>query len=227
MRLLIRSHRFERSVPGFSLLELLIALAVIGLLAALLFPVFSGARRQARVTTCTANLRQLGQGLEMYRQDWGQYAPEGWIDTYSTLGDAPDPLAAYTKSDSLYRCSEAYHPPYIFRASFDVAQDNGPGPGDDRDGASDIRLFALEPASVIVYCQHRIVFDAHGKQTGFYLALHEDQSVTRVNSSRLTAWTYHNGQWLPPGKAQPHGDEDWPQIDVFPGEPFPLPFLDQ
>jgi len=45
-------------------------LAIIGVLAALLFPVFSRARSQARRTSCVSQLRQIGQSSAIYRQDW-------------------------------------------------------------------------------------------------------------------------------------------------------------
>ena len=223
----MRCGRTILTLRGFTLLELLLALAVAGLLAALLFPVFFGARRKAAPVTCVSNLRQLGQALELYRQDWEQYAPQGWQDTRDNLETTmSDPLAAYIKNESLYRCPEANHPAYIFRASFDVGMDNARGAGDDLNGRSQFRLFELDAASVIAYCQHRLVFDAHGGQTGFYLTLREDHSVKRVDARRLTAWTYHNGKWLPPNAPQP-ANATWPQIDVFPDEPFPLPFINQ
>ncbi len=223
----MRSGRAIFSIRGFSMLEMALTLAVIGLLAALLFPIVFKARRKTASVTCVSNLRQLGQALELYRQDWEQYAPQGWQDTRDNLEtNVTDPLAAYIKSESLYRCPEANHPPYIFRASFDVGMDNALGAGDDLGGKSEYRLFELDAASVIAYCQHRLVFDAHGGQTGFYLTLREDQSVKRVDARRLTAWTYHNGKWLPPGTPQP-ANATWPQNDVFPDEPFPLPFINR
>src|ERR1043166_5852035 len=54
---------------AFTLIELLVVIAIIAILAAVLFPVFARARESARKTTCTSNLRQLGQALTMYLQD--------------------------------------------------------------------------------------------------------------------------------------------------------------
>ena len=44
-------------------------LAIIGILAAILFPVFSRVRKQARRTACVSNLHQIGLAMAMYRQD--------------------------------------------------------------------------------------------------------------------------------------------------------------
>ena len=51
---------------AFTLIELLIVIAVIAILAALLFPAFAHAREKARAATCVSNLKQLGQVMAMY-----------------------------------------------------------------------------------------------------------------------------------------------------------------
>ena len=45
--------------PAFTLVELLVVIAVIALLAAILFPVFASVRAKARETSCISNMRQL------------------------------------------------------------------------------------------------------------------------------------------------------------------------
>lgn len=54
---------------AFTLLEVLVAIGVIGVLIAILIPSLSSARNQSRSTVCQTNLRTLGQG-------WGMYSDE-------------------------------------------------------------------------------------------------------------------------------------------------------
>ena len=69
------SSRPNRASPlGFTLVELLIVVAIVSLLAAILFPVFGRAREKARQSNCTSNLKQIGLALKQYAQDYdGSY----------------------------------------------------------------------------------------------------------------------------------------------------------
>jgi prepilin-type N-terminal cleavage/methylation domain-containing protein len=70
---------------GFTLVELLTVIAILAVLAALLFPVFSAARGKAREIVCISNLRQIGLAIRMYSQDYDELYP--W---------AVDPTDKYT-----------------------------------------------------------------------------------------------------------------------------------
>lgn len=54
---------------GFTLIELLVVVAIIAVLAAILFPVFARARENARRASCMSNMKQIGLGLMQYTQD--------------------------------------------------------------------------------------------------------------------------------------------------------------
>jgi type II secretory pathway pseudopilin PulG len=57
-------------------------IAILAILAAILFPVLSRAREQARKSVCTSNLRQHGQALTMYLQDYDETFP---VATFSDM----------------------------------------------------------------------------------------------------------------------------------------------
>src|SRR6266404_2712940 len=61
------------SEKGFTLVELLIVVAIIGILSTLLTANFIGVRQRSRDATRKSNLRQIQSGLELYRADQGSY----------------------------------------------------------------------------------------------------------------------------------------------------------
>lgn len=60
---------------AFTLLELLVVIGIIAILAALLLPVLTAAKKKAAQTTCINNLKQLGLGMQMYVSDNRDYFP--------------------------------------------------------------------------------------------------------------------------------------------------------
>jgi prepilin-type N-terminal cleavage/methylation domain-containing protein len=69
---------------GFTLIELLVVIAIIAILAAILFPVFARAKRNAQVTTCLNNLKQCGQAILVYTDDHGgRYPYAGSLKCYA------------------------------------------------------------------------------------------------------------------------------------------------
>lgn len=66
---------------GLTILELLVAVAILGLLAALLLPAINEARNAAWRTQCTNNLHQIGLAIEVHSEIRATL-PQGWtLDT--------------------------------------------------------------------------------------------------------------------------------------------------
>lgn len=85
---------------AFTLIELLVVIAIIALLAAILFPVFSRARENARRSSCQNNLKQIGIGFEQYKQDY-----DGYICGSSNNGQSwSTMILTYVGNDQVFVC---------------------------------------------------------------------------------------------------------------------------
>lgn len=82
-------------LKGFTLIELLVVVAIFAIIAAILFPVFSQARENARAASCLSNVRQLGTGVMLYTQDYDETYP---ILVYPHYGTGR--LRAFSVSDA-------------------------------------------------------------------------------------------------------------------------------
>ena len=60
---------------GFTLIELLVVVAIIAILAAILFPVFAQAREKSRQSYCISNLRQMAGAMLLYTEDHDGFYP--------------------------------------------------------------------------------------------------------------------------------------------------------
>ena len=104
---------------GFTLIELLVVVAIIGILAAILFPVFARARENARRASCLSNLKQIGLGLMQYTQDYDERYPFGLCSTGACTNSAkapngfmwignlwlwPQVIDPYVKSEQVFVC---------------------------------------------------------------------------------------------------------------------------
>jgi prepilin-type N-terminal cleavage/methylation domain-containing protein/prepilin-type processing-associated H-X9-DG protein len=73
-----RNHRFQ----GFTLIEMLTVVSIIGILAALLMPTLSSAREKGKRVGCASNLHQIGLALFMFAADNQNHFPSDFNNPY-------------------------------------------------------------------------------------------------------------------------------------------------
>ena len=105
---------------GFTLVELLVIIAIIGLLAGLVLSTLARARENGRVARCVSNLRQWGLALQLYMGDYDDYIPR--------RGQGVQPLAIINRPEDWFNCLPRYAGAQAF--SNLVAQGAAPHAGD-------------------------------------------------------------------------------------------------
>lgn len=77
MKKIILNNNHIKDNRGFSLIELLIVMVILGLLASLVGPKMFGKLGKAKQGTAKAQIEMLGAALDAYRLDMGAYPPVG------------------------------------------------------------------------------------------------------------------------------------------------------
>ena len=115
-----------RKSKGFTLVELLVVMAIIAVLAALLLPVVSTAKSKARLTTCLDNLRQINLGVRMYADDSHDASPSPGMaaaaDLLTLYSGYKELMKNYvgvnspsSPQDKVFACpADAFYPNWVF-----------------------------------------------------------------------------------------------------------------
>jgi len=113
------SGRKEQSArldaDSFSLVELLIVIAIIAILAAMLFPVLAAAKQRAWTIQCVSNLRQIGVAMKVFADENEGLYPESGTDIHWGTVDIPPPngsgkpswmeqIVSYVQNTNVYNC---------------------------------------------------------------------------------------------------------------------------
>jgi prepilin-type N-terminal cleavage/methylation domain-containing protein/prepilin-type processing-associated H-X9-DG protein len=152
---------------GFTLIEILVVIAIIGILAAILFPVFARVRETARSASCQSNLKQIGLAVMQYSQDHNDRMP---ISGSSVGGDTVGLLERYTKSKfgtGIWRCpshasfqENTWTSSYGYNWSYLLRAGGGPYPhsyptGLDNSGVS--LAFLRRPSETLLFVDQNVI----------------------------------------------------------------------
>ena len=102
----------RRSDRGFTMVEILVVVAIIAILTAILLPVLAGVQEKGRRTKCQMNLYQIATAMKLFKMENGWY-PAGDNDLWATT-PTPTGLDAlypnYIKKRELFRCPNDVDP---------------------------------------------------------------------------------------------------------------------
>lgn len=218
-RLSNRARRLDRRPsPAFTLIELMVVIAIIAILSAMLLPAVSSVREKARTLTCSSNLKQIQVAITLYAHDnddelvaaefsTSNGAPyrEGWCTLLRNAGyiTAPQSVSygALSQESSVLRCPGGR--PEVYATN--------PTSRSDEEGAK-ARPFASDRNG-----QRRYVHTWYGINGSLgnarthpflRLPLDEDEQGKRMRPGKMTQWasvpfqlpTVFDGFWILNGK---------------------------
>ncbi|PPD56773.1 MAG: type II secretion system protein GspG [Methylotenera sp.] len=111
----VRSIYIRIKNQGFTLLELLVVIVIIGLLASIAAPKLFSQIGKSETKTASAQIEALGLGLDQYRIDVGQYptTEQGLIALNKNPGNAPKWAGPYLKKSVP---NDPWGKPYIYKS---------------------------------------------------------------------------------------------------------------
>lgn len=75
----------KRDSKGFTLVELMVVLLIIGILVAIAIPIYNATQKNAKIRACEANVRTIEGAAAQYFSSEGVWPPQGEIDDEHVL----------------------------------------------------------------------------------------------------------------------------------------------
>lgn len=99
----------RRSKEGFSLLELLIVVVILGILAAVIIPRFTVSATEAKKNACAQNVANINTQVERWYFEKGTWPAQDLTDVGSDNNYFPDKLPKCPVDNSIYSIDLATH----------------------------------------------------------------------------------------------------------------------
>ncbi|CAN5345690.1 hypothetical protein BH11ARM1_BH11ARM1_00590 [soil metagenome] len=214
-------HKSKES-RAFTLVEVLVVAVILVILAALLFPVFSKVKRQAKSITCLSNLRQVGVATQLYKSDnddnYPMHAPR-YIPSQDRMDDL---LSPYGVTQVTYQCPDYAGPKRDKGSIDDTLRFSVEFPSGPSMLVNDWRL-KPDPSLVIAFCTWNTnnpqyaVGDGKGGSVsnGFINVIRDSGTAERISTAKVKD---HEEDWGGFGPDVDPGSYRWLE---FPGETFP------
>jgi len=149
---------------AFTLLELLVVIAVITILAALLLPAVSRAKESGRAAACISNLHQIGIALQLYVQDNNNRLPFMRDKSLTTTNDLPSPdvvLTNYLGNFRVLKCPSDFQ--RLFESTGSSYYWNSLLNGEDADHLSALGI-SFAPHQIPLFCDKDKFHAARGQK---------------------------------------------------------------
>lgn len=211
---------------GFTLIEMLVVIAIIGILAAIAFPVFSRAKDSAYRGADMSNLNSIGTALQLYRNDQGGYPPAllGYADTYDGTLTNVVPASKFAgtlfpkRIDSLHTLTPAYDrlaSPVPFEQEVSTAvwpNKVGTGQSAQKYGPADgpVKRCVINPADAT---DRTVVDNYYYRISGYDTGEVPDPSSPQIKRNELRYTLFWTGYTVPTDPCNPGPGEQGSAAD--------------
>jgi type II secretion system protein G len=132
-------RRYRKANAGFTIIELIVVIAIIGILAGIALPRLIDAPRRAQEAVLKTNLRAMRDAINQYHADKGHYPPglEALVEDEYLRTVPVDPI---TKSSETWQIEYHEPDPEAFPAETDESETGEPGIIDVFSGAEGVSL---------------------------------------------------------------------------------------
>lgn len=97
---------------GFTIVELMVVIAIIAIIGLILIPALARAREKARAVACLSNLKQMGVAFEMYCSDYDE--------TYPPVPNWKTNIQPYIRNTNINRCPSRPGLPWYYGQGYNI-----------------------------------------------------------------------------------------------------------